>query len=194
MSAHVVKAFRPVVLLTGIAAASAAPNVLIFLVDDLGYGDLGFTGHPPRARRGSTRSRARAGGCARGARLSRVLGLAHRAAHRPAAAARRDGRRAQLALEQWPAARRAHARDELRESPAADATLALGKWHQGQTKPYLPAARRFRRVPPGLRTRSTTARASASPCRPSAAALAADVAAAANPPRGLGLGPQRRCR
>ena len=27
-------------------ASSRPPNVLIFLVDDLGYGDLGYTGHP----------------------------------------------------------------------------------------------------------------------------------------------------
>ena len=29
-----------------ISQVSPAPNVLLFLVDDLGYGDLGYTGHP----------------------------------------------------------------------------------------------------------------------------------------------------
>ena len=189
MSAHVVKAFRLVVLL-GIAAASAAPHVLIFLVDDLGYGDLGFTGHP------TTRT-PRLDALAHEGRRLRTWYSAYPvcSASRTALLTGRQPPRVgmvgvlnSLSSNGLPRAERPLA-DELRESPAAYATLALGKWHQGQTKPYLPAARGFDEFL-GLPYRSTTA-------RPRVAVHARRQRRGRRRrrrrrtrPRGLGLGPQ----
>ena len=36
----------PALAASGAAAAAAAPNIILFLADDMGYGDLSVTGHP----------------------------------------------------------------------------------------------------------------------------------------------------
>ena len=173
-----------------VAAASAAPHVLVFLVDDLGYGDLGFTGHP------TTRT-PRLDALAHEGRRLRSWYSAYPvcSASRTALLTGRQPPRVgmvgvlnSLSSGGLPLAERTLA-DELRESPAAYATLALGKWHQGQTKPYLPAARGFDEFL-GLPYSVDDGTGFASPCAPAAGGAAAGVAAADGEPRRVGLGPQ----
>ena len=122
---------------------SRLPNIILFLVDDLGYGDLGFTGHP------ATRTPNLDYFASQGRRLTNwYTAYPVCSASRTAVLTGRQPPRVgmvgvinSLSKVGLPLSETTIA-DELR-GKAGYATLALGKWHQGQTPSYLPAARGF---------------------------------------------------
>jgi arylsulfatase A len=122
---------------------TSLPNIIVFLVDDLGYGDLGFTGHP------STRTPELDRLAAEGRRLTNwYTGYPVCSASRTALLTGRQPPRVgmvgvlnSLSKVGLPLSETTVA-DALRDR-AGYATLALGKWHQGQLPAYLPTARGF---------------------------------------------------
>jgi arylsulfatase A-like enzyme len=128
--------------LSGPRPALTKPNILLFFVDDLGYGDLGFTGHP------SSRTPALDRLAAEGKRLtswysaypvctsSRTALLTGRQPPRVGM----PGVINSLSAAGLPLSERTLA-NELQDRGYK--TLALGKWHLGQQPEYLPTARGF---------------------------------------------------
>ena len=124
-------------------AALDRPNVIVLLVDDLGYGDLGFTGHPT----------ARTPTIDRLARDGKTLGAMYTAC--PVCSC---SRASLLTGRQWPRmgippifppnSDNGLPQNEttiatlLRER-AGCATGMAGKWHLGQRRSYLPGAHGF---------------------------------------------------
>lgn len=132
------------VLLLFYVAAAKPPNMVVLFVDDLGYGDLGFTGHP------STHTPNLNKLAALGKRLTGwYSGYPVCSASRTALLTGRQPPRVgmvgvinSLSVAGLP----------LDETTVADVmrqrgykTLAVGKWHQGQQPQYLPQARGFDR-------------------------------------------------
>ena len=141
--------FLLTVWLVGVHAGSAStsskglPNIILFLVDDLGYGDLGFTGHP------TTRTPNLDRIASQGRRLTNwYSGYPVCSSSRTAVLTGRQPPRVgmvgvlnSLSKVGLPLSETTIA-NELHDK-AGYTTLALGKWHQGQTPSYLPAARGF---------------------------------------------------
>ena len=168
-------------LLTSALVAAAAlaaprpPNIVLLFVDDLGYGDLGFTGHP------STLTPALDELAAGGMRLtSWYTAYPVCSASRAALLTGRQPPRVgmpgvinSLSAGGLP----------LNETTIADhlraggyKTLAIGKWHQGQQPQYLPRERGFDRFL-GLPFSVDDGEGFASNCTPPAGAAAASVSA-----------------
>ena len=132
-----------VLLQLGAVTTAAPPNIILFLVDDLGYGDLGFTGNP------STRTPNLDRLAFQGRRLTNwYSGAAVCSASRTALLTGRQPPRVgmvgvlnSLSKVGLPLSEVTIA-EELR-GKAGYSTLAVGKWHQGQQPQYLPAARGF---------------------------------------------------
>ena len=130
-------------LQVGAATTTAPPNIILFVVDDLGYGDLGFTGNP------STRTPNLDRLAFQGRRLTNwYSGAAVCSASRTALLTGRQPPRVgmvgvlnSLSKVGLPLSEVTIA-EELR-GKAGYSTLAVGKWHQGQQPQYLPAARGF---------------------------------------------------
>ena len=118
------------------------PNIVLLFVDDLGYGDLGFTGHP------STSTPALDRLASDGKRLtSWYSGYPVCTSSRTALMTGRQPPRVGMpgVINSLSAAGLPLTEVTLADGLKAQgyATLALGKWHLGQQPQYLPAARGF---------------------------------------------------
>ena len=169
-----------------------APNVVLFFVDDLGYGDPGFTGSP------SARTPHLDSLVSRGKRLTNwYSGYPVCSASRTALLTGRQPPRVgmvgvinSLTAVGLPLSEVTLA-DELRK--ANYTSLALGKWHQGQQPQYLPMRRGFDEFL-GLPFSVDDGAGYLSPCNGTSGAAAEDAAieaaAVEQPARlGSGLGP-----
>ena len=118
------------------------PNIVLFFVDDLGYGDLGFTGHPTAFTPALDRL------ASTGKRLTQCYsGYSVCTSSRTALMTGRQPSRVgmvgvinSLSVAGLPLTEITLA-DDL--SAAGYQSLALGKWHLGQLPQYLPTARGF---------------------------------------------------
>lgn len=123
-------------------AQQRRPNIIIFFADDMGYGDLGCYGHPEIRTPNIDRM------AAEGARLTSYYAAA--SVCTPSRVGLLTGRYAMRA-------KQAHnfgpqSKDGLQLSeillpqvlkPLGYRTMAIGKWHLGHQKEYLPTARGF---------------------------------------------------
>ena len=129
---------------TGLRAPLEKPNIVMMFVDDLGYGDLGFTGHPttrtPNFDKLASKGKVLSSwysGCpvCSGSRSALMTGRQFVRLGVPGVF--RPTTRYGLNTNETSVAK------QLKK--AGYKTAAMGKWHLGQRKAYLPAAQGFDR-------------------------------------------------
>lgn len=125
------------------AASAPPPNFIVFFVDDLGYGDLGFTGHPTtstphmdRLAHGGNVLTTWYSGCpvCTGSRAALMTGRQFLRTGLPGVMG--PSSRIGLPLNETTLA-------ELLRDRAGYRTAACGKWHLGDREVYLPGNRGF---------------------------------------------------